>query len=51
MEGGDKEKNNVTAATTAVSFDTLELSEPTRNALKELGFANMTEIQVIQSLL
>lgn len=46
MEGGEKEKNKSSAATTDVSFDTLELSEPTRNALKEMGFENMTEIQV-----
>lgn len=50
MEGGEKDKNAVTAATTAVSFDTLELSEPTRNALKEMSFTNMTEIQVVSAL-
>ncbi len=48
MDGGDtKNTSAMSAATTNVSFDTLDLSEPTRNAIKEMGFVNMTEIQVI----
>ncbi|GLJ07467.1 hypothetical protein SUGI_0067760 [Cryptomeria japonica] len=36
---------NVSGIMSSMSFDTLKLSEPTSNAIKDMGFENMTEIQ------
>ncbi|KAH9312246.1 hypothetical protein KI387_027281 [Taxus chinensis] len=36
---------NVSGIMSYVAFDTLKLSEPTVNAIKDMGFENMTEIQ------
>uniref|UniRef100_A0A0D6R9W0 ATP-dependent RNA helicase n=1 Tax=Araucaria cunninghamii TaxID=56994 RepID=A0A0D6R9W0_ARACU len=36
---------NVSGIMSALAFDNLKLSEPTLNAIKDMGFENMTEIQ------
>ncbi|GBG92226.1 hypothetical protein CBR_g54769 [Chara braunii] len=42
MEGGVVEVSGIMSQ---VAFDTLEVSELTKNAIKDLGFTNMTEVQ------